>query len=126
MPTGIHVEGLRDTTRALEAAGVAVEDLKDVLGSIATAAAEHMRGVVPVGSRLQPRRAHARDTIRPNRAKGAAIVTIGGAKAPHAQVIRATHPSKFVQATDAHMEGRAVEMLTEGWNEIAKRNGLST
>lgn len=124
--TGIKVDGLRDTTRALEAAGADVDDLKDVLGSIANAAAETMRGFVPVGSRLQARRAHVRDTIRPNRAKGAAVVTIGGAKAPHAHVLRATHPSKFVEHTDAVMEDRAVEMLTDGWNEIAKRNGLST
>ena len=126
MATGIHVEGMRDTVRALEAAGAAVEDLKDVMGSIASEASEYMRGVVPVGSVLQPRRAHLRDTIRPNRAKGKAVVTIGGPKAPHAHVIRASHPSKFVAKTDAHMEGRAVEMLTDGWNEIAKRNGLAT
>lgn len=123
---GIHVDGLKETSNALVAAGADVEDLKDVLGSIATEAAESMRGYVPVGSTTQKGRAHVRDTIRPNRAKGAAIVTIGGAKAPHAQVLRASHPSKFVEKTDAHMEGRAVEMLTEGWNEIAKRNGLAT
>jgi len=126
MATGIHVEGLRDTTRALEAAGVEVADLKEVMGSIATKAADHMRGVVPVGSRLQAGRAHVRDTIRPNRAKGSAVVTIGGKKAPHAHVLRASHPSRFVEATDAYMETRAAEMLTDGWNEIAKRNGLST
>lgn len=123
--TGIKVDGLRETTRALESAGADVDDLKDVLGSIASEAAETMRRFVPVGSRLQPRRQHARDTIRPNRAKGAAVVTIGGAKAPHAQVLRATHPSKFVERTDTAMEGRALDMLTEGWNEIAKRNGLT-
>jgi len=126
MATGIYVEGLRETTRALEAAGAEVADLKEVMGSIATEAAEHMRGVVPVGSRLQAGRAHVRDTIRPNRAKGKAVVTIGGPKAPHAHVLRASHPSRFVEATDAHMEGRAAEMLEAGWNEIAKRNGLST
>lgn len=123
---GIYVEGLRETSNALVKAGADVEDLKDVLGSIATEAADTMRGFVPVGSVLRRGRAHARDTIRPNRAKGAAIVTIGGAKAPHAQVLRASHPSRFVEKTDAHMEGRAVEILTDGWNEIAKRNGLST
>jgi hypothetical protein len=124
--TGIHVEGLRETSAALIAAGAEVDDLKDVLGSIAAEAAETMRGYVPVGSTPQAGRVHVRDTIRPNRAKGAAIVTLGGAKAPHAHVLRATHPSKFVERTDTHMETRAVEMLTDGWDEIAKRNGLST
>ena len=124
--TGIKVVDLRDTTRALEAAGVEVDDLKDVMGSIATAASEIMRGHVPVGSRLQKGRKHLRDTIKPNRAKGAAIVTIGGAKAPHAHVLRATHPSKFVERTDDAMTDKATELLTDGWNEIAKRNGLTT
>jgi hypothetical protein len=124
--TGIAVEGLKETSAALLAAGAEVDDLKDVLGAVASEAADTMRGYVPVGSTLQRGRAHVRDTIRPNRAKGAAIVTIGGAKAPHAHVLRATHPSKFVEKTDAHMETRAVEILTDGWNEIAKRNGLST
>jgi hypothetical protein len=123
---GIHVEGLKETSAALLAAGAELDDLKDVLGGIAAEAADTMRGYVPVGSVVQKGRAHARDTIRPNRAKGAAIVTIGGAKAPHAQVLRASHPSKFVEKTDTHMETRAVEMLTDGWSEIAKRNGLTT
>lgn len=122
---GIHVDGLRETSNALVAAGADVEDLKDVLGSIAAEAADTMRGYVPVGSVLRKGRAHVRDTIRGNRAKGAAIVTIGGAKAPHAHVLRASHPSKFVEKTDTHMETRAVDLLTEGWSEIAKRNGLT-
>lgn len=124
--SGIKVDGLKSTVKALEAAGAEVDDLKDVMGSIATEASERMRGFVPVGSRLQAGRAHLRDTIRPNRAKGTAVVTLGGPKAPHAHVLRATHPSKFVERTDAAMETRAVEMLTDGWNEIAKRNGLAT
>lgn len=123
--TGVHVEGLRDTVRALEAAGAEVDDLKDVFGSIAAEAAEAMRGYAPVGSRLQAGRAHMRDTIRPNRAKGKAVVTIGGAKAPHAHVLRASHPSRFVEKTDARMEERTVTMLEDGLNEILTRNGLT-
>jgi len=123
--TGVHIEGLRETVKALEAAGTEVNDLKDVFGSIANEAADTMRGYVPVGSRLQAGRAHARDTIRPNRAKGKAIVTIGGPKAPHVHVLRASHPSRFVEKTDAHMEERTVAMLEDGLNEILTRNGLT-
>lgn len=122
--TGVHVEGLRDTVRALEAVGVEVAELKDVFGSIASEAAETMREYAPVGSRTQAGRAHLRDTIRPNRAKGKAVVTIGGAKAPHAHAVRASHPSRFVEKTDAHMEERTVAMLEDGLNDITKRNGL--
>lgn len=117
--TGIHVEGLKETTRALETAGVEVEDLKDVMGGIADVAADTMRGYVPVKT------GKTRDTIRPNRAKGKAVVTLGGAKAPHAHVLRHTHPSKFVERTDTAMETRAVDMLETGLAEILKRNGLT-
>jgi len=115
----LGVEGLKDTTRAFEQAGVEVEDLKDVMGGIATEAAGVMKGFIPVAS------GRARDSIRGNRAKGKAIVTLGGARVPYAQVLRSTHPSKFVPRTDDVMETRSVDMLTEGWNDIAKRNGLT-
>lgn len=117
MPT--HVDGLNDTQRALEKAGADVDELKDVMGGIATEAATVLRGFIPV------RTGRAHDSVRPNRAKGKAIVTIGGARVPYAQVIRSTHPSRFVQRTDAVMENRAVTMLETGWNDIAQRNGLT-
>lgn len=114
-----QVDGLNETTRALVKAGADVEELKDVMGGIATEAANVLRGFIPVAS------GRARDSVRPNRAKGKAVVTIGGARVPYAQVIRSTHPSRFVQRTDDVMETRAVDMLTEGWNDIAQRNGLT-
>lgn len=120
MSTGVHVDGLKETFKALEAAGTDVNDLKDVMGGVATAAAEVMRGYIPVAE------GKARDSIRPNRAKGKAIVTLGGAKVPHAHVIRHTHPSRFVERTDTAMETRAVALLEEGVNDILTRNGLAT
>jgi hypothetical protein len=117
--TGVHVDGLKDTVKALEAAGVDVNDLKDVMGGVAGEAAEVMRGYIPTAS------GRARDSIRPNRAKGKAIVTIGGAKVPYAHVIRHTHPSRFVERTDTAMETRAPAMLEDGVNEILTRNGLA-
>ena len=50
---GLYVSGLRETTRALERAGVEVEELKEVMGAIATEGAQTMQGFLPrVSGRL--------------------------------------------------------------------------
>lgn len=122
---GVAVEGLRETTRDLLAAGADLEDLKDVMGSIAAEAADVMRPLVPTRTgRLQ-------GTVRGNRAKGAATVTIGSARVPYARVInygwarRNIRAALFTERTDTVMETRAVEILEEGWNTIAERHGLT-
>jgi hypothetical protein len=122
--TGIYVEGLRETSRALEKAGVDVEDLKDVMGAIATEASNTLAPLLP---RHTGRLA---GSTRPNRAKGKAVVTIGGARVPYAAPIlygwpkRHIRPSVAIPRTDAVMEVRAPEMLEDGWNAIAEKNGL--
>lgn len=122
---GIHVAGLREITRGMERAGVEVEDLKDVMGGIAAEAARVMQGFIP------KRSGRLRDSARGNRAKGKAIVTVGGARVPYARAIQygwpAHHikPARFVERTDDVMETRAVEMLEDGWATIAERNGLA-
>jgi hypothetical protein len=122
---GVHVAGLRELTRGLEKAGVEVEELKDVMGGIATEAARVMQGFVPTRS------GRLRDSVRGNRAKGKALVTIGGARVPYARPIQYGYPSRnikparFIERTDDVMETRAVEMLEEGWAQITQRNGLA-
>lgn len=122
---GVHVEGLRETTRALEQAGVDVDDLKDVMATIASEAAETMARFVPVQS------GRLRDSVRGNRAKGKAVVAIGGARVPYAAPInygwrrRNIRPADFIARTDAVMETRAVQLLEDGWNDIAERHGLT-
>lgn len=122
---GVYIEGLRETSRALEAAGVEVDELKDVMGSIAAEAADTMRGFIPEKS------GRAKNSIRPNRAKGAAIVTLGGARVPYINVLRYgwaarnISPNPFIERTDAVMETRAVEQLEAGWGAIAERHGLA-
>jgi hypothetical protein len=122
---GVHIEGLRETTRALEKAGVEVEDLKDVMGAIATEARDVMTPMLP------RRSGTLAGSARPNRAKGKAVVTIGGARVPYAAPIiygwpkRNIRPTLAVPRTDAVMERRAPELLAEGWNTIAEQNGLT-
>lgn len=122
---GVSVEGLREATRGLEAAGVDVDELKDVMGSIAAEAAGVMAQFIP------SRTGRLRASVRGNRAKGKAVVTVGNARVPYAQVIqygwpaRHIEPAGYVERTDAVMETRAVEMLEDGWTAIAERHGLA-
>lgn len=114
---GVYVSGLRETTRAMEKAGVEVDDLKDVMGSIAAEAADTMRGFIPT------RTGRLRDSTRGNRAKGNATVTVGTKRVGYAWAVRRRHP--FVERTDAAMAPRTVQLLEEGWARIAERNGLT-
>lgn len=122
---GVHVEGLRETTRAFEKAGVEVDELKDVMGAIALEARDTLAPLLPHKS------GKLAASARPNRAKGNAVVNIGGARVPYAgpQIYgwpkRNIRPSLAVPRTDKHMERRAPELLAEGWNAIAERNGLT-
>lgn len=123
--TGVYVEGLRETVRALEKAGVDVEEMKDVMGAIAAQAAHVMQGFVPRG-----KTGKLADSTRGNRAKGKALVTVGKARVPYAQPInygwakRGIRAADFTGKTDDVMDTRAADMLAAGWDDIARRNGL--
>lgn len=123
--SGVYITGLREITKAMEKAGVDVEELKDVMGGIATEATQVMQPFIP--SRSGALRASARG----NRAKGKAVVTIGKARTPYAGAInygwprRGIKPANFVARTDSIMDTRVVEMLEAGWAKIAERHGLT-
>jgi hypothetical protein len=122
--SGVYVSGLREITRGMEAAGVDVDDLKDVMGRIAAEAADVMAPFIPVKTGA------LRASARGNRAKGKAVVTIGKARVPYAATIQWGWPARhiraagFVEKTDRVMQVRAVQMLEDGWNQIAQRHGL--
>lgn len=120
----VAVEGLRKQVKALEAAGVAVDDLKDVMAQIATVAGDVMEPFVPLGTGA------LRRTVRGNRAKGKAVVTIGRAKVKYAGPINYGWPARNIEAanflakTDKAMDTRAAQMLEDGINDILKREDL--
>lgn len=122
---GVRIEGLREMTRAMERAGVEVEELKDVMGGIADEATRVMTPFIPRKSGA------LRASARGNRAKGKAVVTVGKARTPYAAAIQwgwAKHnikPAGFVERTDNVMDVRAVQMLEDGWDDIAQRHGLA-
>lgn len=125
MAGGVHIQGLRETTRAFERAGVDVEELKDVMGHIASEATDTMQG-------FMPRRSGALiGSTRGNRAKGKAVVTFGKARVPYAGPIaygwsrRHIRPGTFIARTDRVMETRAPALLEDGWRGITERHGLA-
>jgi hypothetical protein len=121
---GAYVQGLREVTRGFERAGVDLDDLKDLMGSIATEATETMLPFIPTRS------GRLRASARGNRAKGKAVVTIGRATVPYAGPINYGWPKRhirganFVAKTDDVMEHKLTDMLADGWNAIAARYGI--
>ncbi|MFT4010868.1 MAG: hypothetical protein QM655_12600 [Nocardioidaceae bacterium] len=121
----VYIEGLREITRGMEKAGADLEDLKDVMNEIASEA------TAVITPKLPMRTGKLRRSARPNRAKATARVQIGGARVPYAGPIvwgwpkRHIKPSYAPQKTDDAMEQRIPQILTEGWNRIAERNGIT-
>lgn len=124
MPATVQVEGLREYIRALEAAGVDIEDLKDVFGEIASESAAVAAPVVP------RRTGTLAGTVRGNRAKNKAVVTIGKARTPYAAPIiwgwpaRGIKASPVVPRTNQYMETRAPELLETGLERLTEGLGL--
>lgn len=121
----IAVQGLRELNRDLIKVGAEVEDLKDVFGGIAREGAE-------TAQRFAPRKSGALDsTIRGNRAKGKAVVTVGRAKVRYAGPTNYGWPARnikgaqFLAKTDAVMETKAPELLENGLAAVFEKNGFT-
>lgn len=121
----IAVEGLRETVRNLQKAGVEIEDLKDVMGGIAAEASDIITADAPSKS------GKLRQSVRGNRAKGKAVVISGRARVPYAGAInygwraRNIEPARFMQAADKVMDEKAPEMLEQGISEMLEKIGFN-
>lgn len=124
MAAGFHVVGLREVVRDLQAFGVEVDDLKDAFGGISQEGATVMRGFVPVRS------GRLAGTVRGNRAKSKAVVTVGRANVPYAGPQnygwkrRNIAAQGFLAATDAQMEPRALRRLESAVDDVITKRGL--
>lgn len=122
---GIYVDGLRQSVRALEQAGVAVTDLKGVMAPIAAKGADVARGFT------RRKSGALAATARGNKAKGKAVVTIGTARVRYAGPAvygwpaRNIAPARTLEQTDEVMDDLAPTMLADGINEILERNNLA-
>lgn len=124
MASGVRVEGLNKTVRALQGFGVEVQDLKGVFSEISAEGARLASSFAPKHSgRLS-------GTVRGNKAKNKAVVIAGRARVPYAGAInygwpkRHIKPALFMQRADAALAPRAVEMLEAGLDRVVRGVGL--
>lgn len=94
MASGIRVEGLRETVRALERFGVSVSDLREAFSAISREVVVESTGIVPVlDGDLQA-------SIRIANTKNKAVVRAGYANVPHAGVINYGWAAHGIEATE--------------------------
>lgn len=124
MASGVRVEGLNKTIRALQGVGVEVQDLKEVFSEISAEGARLASSFAPKKSgRLS-------GTVRGNKAKNKAVVIAGRARVPYAGAQnygwpkRNIRPALFMQRADAALAPRAVEMLEAGLDRAVGKAGL--
>ena len=122
---GYSVEGLTAVVKALQAAGLDVQDLK---GAFSRLAAEGAR----LAAGYAPRRSGAlASSIRGNKAKSKAVVSAGNARrVPYAGPINYGWPSRgirgreFMQRVDAELGPRAITLLEQDVNRVLREKGL--
>jgi hypothetical protein len=124
MPSGVRVEGLTKTVRALQGFGVEVQDLKSVFSEISAEGARLASSFAPT------RTGNLAKTIRGNKAKNKAVVIAGRARVPYAGAInygwprRHIKPHLFMQRADAALAPKAVGMLEAGLDRVVRESGL--
>lgn len=122
----VYIEGLSKTVRGLQQLGVEVDDLKDTMQAIAREGASAASGYAP------KRSGRLAASIRPNRAKGKAVIIAGNARrVPYAGPINygwARHRIKakqFMQRADKAIEPRALTLLENGIDEAIRKADLA-
>ncbi len=125
MTVSVRVEGLNALVRDLEAAGVELEDLKDVFADVAERGARFASSFAPKKTGRLAR------SVRGNRAKNKAVVTAGNRRSvAYAQVVNYGWPargiaaSSFMQRADAVVQDYAIKRLDKGINKLIKDKGL--
>lgn len=134
-----YVTGLRQAVRELEQLGVDLDDIKDAFADIANL------GAAEVEKLANRRSGRLVASVRGNRAKGKAVVTVGRASVPyagavnygwgrlhsnfktgkHATGIRGDYAgSHFMQRADERIGPRAVDLLEVGIANAIRKRGF--
>lgn len=114
---GVRVEGLRETTSALEKATAEVGDQRATMAALASDARDELVG------RLRRTSPVSADAARASAGPTVAVVTFPVADArPRRTNLRA---GLAVPPTDAALEQTAHQVLEQSWNSIAEQNGLT-
>lgn len=120
----LRVEGLAKTLRAMEQAGAAAENMRDLMQAIGMIVVHAARPNTPVlTGRLST-------TARPGRGKTKAVVRAGGARIPYAGVIHYGWPARNIAAqpflSDALSRNRSkvLDALDEGIGDLLRKQDL--
>ncbi|ALD74827.1 hypothetical protein AN946_10055 [Trueperella pyogenes] len=120
----MNVKGLRETIRALEAAGAATTDMKDLMHEIGLIVTRSAASHVPVRSGRLAR------SLRAGRGKTKAVARSGSARVPYAPIIHYGWPARRIPArpflSDAvqREENSVIETLITGLGEIIDKQNL--
>lgn len=120
-----RVEGLSKTLRALEAAGSASEEMRNLMHTIGMIVVDAGRPNAPVLSGALA------STARAGRGKTKAVVRAGGARTPYAGVIhygwpkRGIRPQPFLVDALQATRGAIFAELDEGIADLLKQSALT-
>lgn len=120
----ISITGLRKTLRAMENAGVAAEDMRDLMHSLGMIVVSAARPNTPVLTGALA------GTLRAGRGKTKAVVRAGRASVPYAGVIHYGWPARNISAhpflSEAVQSTRAQTFaaLDEGIGDLLKKQNL--
>lgn len=120
----VRIEGLRRTLRAMEAAGVAAESMRDLMHSIGLIVVGAARPSTPVLTGALA------GTLRAGKGKTKAVIRAGRASVPYAGVIHYGWPARGIQArpflTSAVQSTRSqtFSALEEGIDQLLKKQDL--
>ncbi len=117
VPISIEVRGVARLNASLIRMGVDVEDLKDAMEAITTAAAAVIAPYTPVQTGALQR------SVRGNRAKAKAVVRSGSAAVPYAAAVNYGRRIFYMQQADSHQD-RWRLMLEDGVGRAKRRAGL--
>jgi hypothetical protein len=118
----VKVEGLTKTVRAMSRAGADAGDMKNLMHSIGMMIVRQARVPVLTG-RLEA-------SLRAGKGKTKAVARAGGARVPYAGVVhygwpaRNIEPNPFLDTARNQNRSSAFGMLSEGIDEILRRNDL--
>ncbi|MGV4289484.1 hypothetical protein QEV12_10475 [Trueperella pyogenes] len=120
----VNVKGLRETVRALDAAGAATTDMKDLMHEIGLIVTRSAASRVPVRSGRLAR------SLRAGRGKTKAVARAGSARVPYAPIIhygwlaRRIPARPFLSDAVQREENSVIEALITGLGEIIDKQNL--
>lgn len=120
----IRIDGLRKTLRALEAAGTAAEDMRDLMHSLGLIVVNAAQPATPTLTGA------LRGTLRAGRGKTKAVIRAGTAAVPYAGVQHYGWPARGINATNfltnavQSTRNTTFAALDEGIGDLLKKQNL--